>query len=102
MKLYFYGQDSCHTDAVQLKSYISENLVPSLEEADCLLVLSGMYLSFGYGEKIEEEMEAAKQKGMPIYVIAPHGTSYIPARLRKFAEKHCDFSFSQVMALLQS
>ncbi len=97
MKLYFYGQDSGHIDARQLARYFSkEELCGTLEEAELYLVLSGMYLTYGYAEKIEEELHSAAKKGIPVLVVAPHGTPYIPAALRPFASAHCGFSKEEV------
>lgn len=101
MKVYFHGQDSGHIDARQLRRYFSdEQLCSSIEEAQVYLVLSGMYLTFGYAQKIEKELQTALERKIPILVIAPHGTPYIPVALRPFATAHCGFSQEEVSSEL--
>ena len=97
MKLYFYGQDNGHIDARQLSRYFpKEDFCNTLEETDLYLVLAGMYLTFGYAEKIEEELRLCVKEGIPVLAIAPHGTPYLPAALRPFASGHCGFSPEEV------
>ncbi|MCL2884010.1 MAG: hypothetical protein FWF49_00815 [Oscillospiraceae bacterium] len=62
-------------------------VVDTLHEANACVILGGQYLMAGYKPILEADMAAAREKGIPVYAVAPHGTGYIPWALRG-ANKH--------------
>lgn len=74
--------------------------VPSLEQAQVYVVLSGMYLTWGYPEVIRQELEQARQQGKRILVVRPYGTGYVPVRLRSYADAVCDLTQESIQKVL--
>ena len=104
MKLYLHDGKGSHIDARQVASYLKETpdeLVDRLEDADCMLVLSGMYLTYGYAEAMEAELDEAVKKALPVLTVAPHGTPYIPMKLRKYTSCHCGLTKEAVLKMLE-
>ena len=88
-----------HDDRIQFLSFLAgteAQEVQALPEARLYVVLSGMYLTYGYADQILTELEQAAAARMPILVVRPYGTGYVPAALRPWADEVCDFIQSAV------
>ena len=95
-----------HDDRIQLQSFLADLAAeaPRLEDADVYIALGGMYLTWGYREKMEQELQQARALELPILVVRPYGTGYVPAALRPYADGVCSLTRSalrQIMAQLQ-
>lgn len=75
--------------------------VDSIEVCDIYFCLSGMYLTYGYKEKIEEELQKAIEEDKLIYVVAPHGSNYIPKYFRDKKLKYIPLQQNNFISLLQ-
>ena len=91
-----------HDDRIQLLSFLSGHAeeAPRLEDADVYIALGGMYLTWGYREKLEQELQQASAQGLPIVVVRPFGTGYVPAALRPYADGVCSLNRASVQALI--
>ena len=80
------------------------NLVRQLDarisQADCLLVLAGMYVS--HRGWIQSEIEAAKDFGKPIIAVEPRGSERYPEALKRYADTRVGWNSSSITAAIRS
>ena len=93
-----------HDDRIQLLSFLSGHAeeAPRLEDADLYIALGGMYLTWGYREKLEQELQQARALELPILVVRPFGTGYVPAALRPYADAVCDLKPASLLKALET
>ena len=84
-----------------MKEVKDVQVVNSIEECEIYFCLAGMYLTYGYKEKIEEELKKAMEADKIIYVVAPHGSNYIPKYFRDKKLKHIALQKNKFISLLQ-
>lgn len=91
-----------HDDRIQLLSFLAGHaeVAARLEDADLYIALGGMYLTYGYADQILAQLEQAAAARMPILVVRPYGTGYVPAALRPYADGVCSLNRASVQALI--
>jgi hypothetical protein len=71
-----------------------------IRQADCVLVLAGMYGSFS--PWIQSEIEAAQDNGKPIIGVEPNGQQRVPQEVRNAAREMVGWRSESVIAAIRS
>lgn len=80
---------------VRGKNELKEKLRNRISLCSCVIILSGMYVS--YSEWIDYEIETAVELGKPIIGVKPWGQERIPMKVQNYADEIVGWNSSSII-----
>jgi len=84
---------------VWTKSQIKDAIKRKIQPVNCVLVLSGMYLT--YREWMQYELEVAAELNKPIIAIKPWGNTEVPLAVRLYADEIVNWNTSSIVQAIR-
>ncbi len=84
---------------VDSKKELKNKLITRIEKCSCIIILSGMYVS--YSEWIDYEIDTAIELGKPIIGVKPRGQERIPSKVSENADVMVGWSSNSVVQAIR-